>query len=106
MRKRFTFETLHLDLEGGVGERRTTPATSATILDEVNHVGHHHENPSANGQTQLSSGAAKVEVRMENVPQLGTSSDASAPVADPPQKKIKPKKRVAFQSDRPDLYDF
>ncbi|KAI0348453.1 PAXNEB-domain-containing protein, partial [Trametopsis cervina] len=28
MRKRLIFETLHLDVEGGVGERRTTPATS------------------------------------------------------------------------------
>jgi elongator complex protein 4 len=30
MRKRMLFETLHLDLEGGVGERRTTPAATST----------------------------------------------------------------------------
>jgi len=34
MRKRLVLETLHLDVEGGVGERRTTPATAATALDE------------------------------------------------------------------------
>ena len=35
MRKRMVFETLHLDLEGGVGERRTTPSTSASALSET-----------------------------------------------------------------------
>ncbi|KAH9937128.1 PAXNEB protein-domain-containing protein [Fomitopsis serialis] len=35
MRKRMVFETLHLDLEGGVGDRRTTPSSSASTLGEA-----------------------------------------------------------------------
>ena len=46
-RKRFIIETLHLDVEGGVNERRTTPSTTTTTTA---HYG---------------SGGARVEIELE-----------------------------------------
>ncbi|KAI0788581.1 PAXNEB-domain-containing protein [Abortiporus biennis] len=106
MRKRFVIETLHLDLEGGIGERRTTPATNATIMETESHHDHNHESKGlANVAT---TGRAAIEVQMEKVT-LETVSSKGVEVVDsepkPPAKK-KAKKKVAFHSDRPDLYDF
>ena len=47
MRKRLIFETLHFDLEGGVGERRATPATNAVAL-EAGMSAHEHEHGTKN----------------------------------------------------------
>lgn len=99
MRKRLVFETLHLDLEGGIGERRTTPSTTATVLDDHVHI---QSQPTVQAQP---GGEAALEVRLEKMegkekePRIEESSYAAP-------KKTKPKKRVAFHSDRPDLYDF
>ncbi|KAF8973749.1 Elongator complex protein 4 [Flammula alnicola] len=73
-RKRLVIETLHLDVEGGTGERRTTAAPSAHV-EEQGHV------------SGAKVGRLEVELEEEN------------------SIKIK-KKRVGFQSDRPELYDF
>ncbi|KAF7319915.1 hypothetical protein MKEN_00775000 [Mycena kentingensis (nom. inval.)] len=74
-RKRLIFETLHLDVEGGVSERRTTaPAVSTATVAPV-----------------------KIEVEGAPVP--------SQPDPEPVPKK-KTRKKVGFQSDRPELYDF
>lgn len=94
MRKRFVIETLHLDIEGGVSERRTIPPTSVSSVDSIlpptptiaqTHV---HSTPSVEIITQTQS--------------IVTSSDEKPPHA--PMNK--PKKSVAFKSDRPELYDF
>jgi elongator complex protein 4 len=78
MRKRLVFETLHLDVEGGVGERRTTPALAPERTREI--------------ETR---GDAVVKVVMEDrAPERGNDG------------KIKGKKRVGFKTDRPDIYDF
>lgn len=85
-RKRLVFETLHLDLEGGVGERRTTPAaTSEAVISAVN----------------KSVGVASVKVELEAGAEdkLAGDGKATEPV-------VKVKRKVAFQSERPELYDF
>lgn len=96
MRKRLIFETLHLDVEGGVGERRTTPAFSA----EQEHAAHGHDH---------GAGAA-VKVQLEAPAPTPAAVAAEAPtqtaLSDIPVKKPKQRKKVAFTSDRPDLYDF
>lgn len=77
-RKRLIIETMHLDVEGGVAERRTTPAPNAQGL----HV-------------NLSEGPT-VQVEMDEVTTASSTTN----------KTQKTKKRVAFHSDQPDLYDF
>jgi elongator complex protein 4 len=83
-RKRLVFETVHLDVEGGVGERRTSaPAASVPNV------------PSAPKRV-----GAAVEVEVEGVP-------VEANVVEPaPTTTKKSRKRVGFQSDRPEVYDF
>lgn len=98
MRKRLVFETLHLDLEGGVGERRTTPSNTATVLDSVAHEHEHSVTP-------VRGGSAAVEVKLEGI-QIATAPQSVEDSSNIPVKKVKPKKKVAFHSDRPDLYDF
>lgn len=106
MRKRMVFETLHLDLEGGVGERRTTPSTSASALSEV---AASVQNPGSSTAVSKSASAAVVveleseaKAVAEAVPVGGPATDAAPPTT----KKVKAKKKVGFVSDRPDLYDF
>jgi elongator complex protein 4 len=80
-RKRFVLETLHLDVEGGVNERRTT----APVVPELAE------------RTELR--AARLTVQSSVVMEkdvIGVNSVA----------RKKPKKSVAFQSDKPNLYDF
>lgn len=101
MRKRLIFETLHLDVEGGVGERRTTPATSAIALEGARLP----DLPTEETPKPKGVDVAAVEVRLEKV-ELGVGHDAVPEVVATPPKKAKAKKRVVFQSDRPDLYDF
>ncbi|KAG2350575.1 PAXNEB-domain-containing protein [Suillus weaverae] len=96
MRKRLIFETLHLDLEGGVTERRTTPSSNAMALD-ASMV--HETMPAAVLATGDTKGSlATVEVEFEY--------DATQAMSDVPAKPKKSKKKVAFRSERPDLYDF
>lgn len=111
MRKRLVFETLHLDLEGGVSERRTTPATNSieTIVPPKHDDGHTHTHTAS---TIGTSGMATVEIQVEQLEQNVVQSRTadvkveSTTTSTTTVKKAKPKKRVAFQSDRPDLYDF
>lgn len=104
MRKRLIFETLHLDVEGGVGERRTTPATNVLALDTgmMSHDhGHDHD-----GVPQRKAKANEAAIQVEVEAQVKGDNDPdgeSVPVIIKPKK---PKKKVAFHSDRPDLYDF
>ncbi|KAF9454884.1 PAXNEB-domain-containing protein [Macrolepiota fuliginosa MF-IS2] len=102
-RKRLIFETLHLDVEGGVSERRTTPAVSSDIIKSTVGVG------SGEGKEQnLNEGKvthlAKVDVRLEH--ENDTTARVTVAENTVDVKPKKKKKSVAFQSDRPDLYDF
>ncbi|KAG5648124.1 hypothetical protein DXG03_006078 [Asterophora parasitica] len=106
-RKRLIFETLHLDIEGGVGERRTTP--SATVHDAVgdahdhtDHAGHAHEDQRAN-----KTAFAAIEVALEDsVVQTAAIYGEDKTTDGLEVKPKKQKKKVAFRADRPDLYDF
>ncbi|KAG9222987.1 hypothetical protein CCMSSC00406_0000324 [Pleurotus cornucopiae] len=102
-RKRLIFETLHLDVEGGIGERRTTPSTP---MDIGTHVREHSPNQTA---PIPSASIAAVSVTLEASP-VPAVPGATSPEVDVPsvtiEKPKKPKKRVAFHSDKPDLYDF
>ena len=113
MRKRLVFETLHLDVEGGVGERRTTPAARAAALDEALVHGHDHghdqedahahaEGPAAESQPERAAGA-RVEVKIEEADKKTEAGQGNQPQS---KAKGKAKKKVAFRTDRPDLYDF
>ena len=104
MRKRLVFETLHLDVEGGVSERRTTPSANTIAMQEGTAHGHDH----ATMQDPKGSSLAAVQVQLEQT-QLGTSGSGSAATTEQASggvKKAKVKKKVAFISERPDLYDF
>ncbi|OAX44807.1 PAXNEB-domain-containing protein [Rhizopogon vinicolor AM-OR11-026] len=112
MRKRLIFETLHLDLEGGVTERRTTPSSNAIVLD----AGIMHDTtPATVSATGGRKGSlAAVEVELEHVKDLTVEASFPHAVTDSmpdlsspsPAKSKKPKKKVVFHSERPDLYDF
>ncbi|OSD03619.1 PAXNEB-domain-containing protein [Trametes coccinea BRFM310] len=112
MRKRLIFETLHLDVEGGVGERRTTPSASAIALEPGGgHAHDHAHEPSTGGKSSV----AAVQVQLEQVEISAAPPPPQQPAVDiPPStkpaessfKKAKVKKKVAFTSERPDLYDF
>ena len=103
-RKRFVIETFHLDIEGGVGERRTTPATTNTASErsQVEHT-HHHTN-------ELQDSVVAIEVETNRGLKKVNNTEAGkvhiAPAEDKTAIKKKPKKRVGFQIERPDLYDF
>ncbi|CCL98971.1 uncharacterized protein FIBRA_00979 [Fibroporia radiculosa] len=96
MRKRLIFETLHLDLEGGVGERRTTPASNAVALDD--HIHRTYTDLSPNVVGTLATGGAAVQVELES----GQVADSMVGTGSA-MKKVKVKKKVAFASD---LYEF
>lgn len=80
-RKRFIVETLHLDAEGGVGERRTTAASGG-------------------------GGGAVAEEKVHPFPEAGKGVvDVQAPEMTPADqpKPPKPKKRVTIKSDAPEF---
>ncbi len=112
MRKRLIFETLHLDVEGGVGERRTTPSTTAMAMDEAahDHSSHDHGGSSAGAatiQVQVEEIQKKVEiVSVTDAVDTETKETATTTTTSSFVKKPKQRKKVAFTSDRPDLYDF
>ena len=85
MRKRMIFETLHLDLEGGVGERRTTPAPN-TWVNAINDP----------DQKEGDGATAEVKIHSEK------GRPGSVAVA-----SRKKKKAVGFATERPDIsYEF
>jgi elongator complex protein 4 len=107
-RKRLIFETLHLDLEGGVGERRTKPPADAPGLD----AGLMMHDPATSQETHaFKTASAAVQVQLEGTemgnPGVATiDSEVKDPAVMVDAKPKKPKKKVVFRSDRPELYDF
>jgi len=92
MRKRFVIETLHLDIEGGVSERRTAPPAGLASVDAT------VPSTSTSSQTHFH---PSVEIAAQTPSSVTVLDEASSPAP-----KKKPKKSVAFRSDRPELYDF
>lgn len=105
------FETLHLDLEGGVGERRTAPSKNAAALDEAT-VQHHAPHTTSTTTPVIVGAAVEVELETKVYSSAGDvarpgNDDAGKQVRTPTSPPVKKaKKRVAFHSDRPELYDF
>ncbi len=110
MRKRLIFETLHLDVEGGVSERRTTPSSNALAIEAGTGHDHDHSHHASTTLVPGDSSVAAVQVQLEQT-QIATSVREPPPASAPPNvesafRKAKVKKKVAFTSERPDLYDF
>lgn len=99
-------ERLSLDVEGGVGERRTRRSETAgvgevLIENRTGKGGHEHEH----GHGAKEKGVAKVEVRVDEGAGVVASAEISTTTMEKPKPK-KERKKVAFRSDKPDLYDF
>jgi len=121
-RKRFVIETLHLDAEGGVGERRTSaPPSAALSHPAVPESGDSHSHDEHNKHVGLGSGtishissAHSGQPRYPTPPRsaLEVAIHSASTISSPDmiqvqiQNQKKEKKKVAFHSDRPDLYDF
>lgn len=104
MRKRLIFETMHLDFEGGVTERRTTPSSTTINLD----VGLVHTHVTDEGNTSaLASVAVELEEPSADIKSHSLEGHVTSQNTEPSTTKSKKaKKKVAFHSDKPDLYDF
>ncbi len=105
-RRRLVFETFHLDVEGGVGERRTTPATGSSALGSE-HDGHWQdptasEDVRAGGGSSSSSRNNDLEAPRGDLQIQKPSTDNST--GGKTQKKVR--RKVGFQTDKPDIYDF
>lgn len=101
-RKRFVIETFHLDVEGGVGERRTTPAPS-TVIEGSGH--RQHEDGEGKSHAE-----AKVQIvsTPQPVKEGAGGAEGERPITEEGGTGIlkKAKKRVGFQVSRPDVLDF
>lgn len=103
---------MHLDVEGGVGERRITPAPVTNVIDNSARV------TTVVPVSETSLASVKIEVELEPVAEVKAARISSETAFDNnggsvveeaqerKQRLKKPKKTVAFFSDRPDLYDF
>ena len=87
------FETHHLDIEGGVGERRTTGTEKRE--------GERAVRIRLKGK-DLSAGGAWMEVGIEGE----TSVEAAASAEKKLTGSLAKKKRVTFRGEQRDLYDF
>ncbi len=117
-------ETLHLDVEGGVGERRTTRGPPMAHIDSVPYEDHSFVHPQLVSGASSSRANAAIHITLDGDPMNNhtnadaarVGSDESNRITSPSNlkgspsttssKEAKPKKRVAFHTDRPDLYDF
>jgi len=88
-RKRLVFETHHLDIEGGVGERRTSEGEKAA--------------PTSKARAPSSGGAA-MGVELEGEPAMEAA--AAAERIRTRTESVAKKKRVAFRGEQRDLYGF
>lgn len=103
-RRRLVFETFHLDVEGGVGERRTTPAATTASVPDGAYEGMARGNAPSSSMRGKASTTVQVQVDAEAPP-----GDLQKPFADEsagpkPQKKVR--RKVGFHTDKPDIYDF
>lgn len=107
-RKAFVVETLHLDVEGGVGERRTT-APVALGGEEHSHAGHAHDGHDHAEPTEtVEGGRVRIEV-VESESSKPAVEDKSAVAAAKVPRKSALKKSVGFavvDPTKPELYEF
>ncbi|KAG8787717.1 hypothetical protein FRC12_015337 [Ceratobasidium sp. 428] len=94
-RKRLVIETMHLGAEGGVGARQTAPPPDVTI--QISSHSDLHPQPNVPKPTT----SARVSIALDSVPSTAAEDEQDGPKA----AKKKPR-RVVFQSDKPEIYDF
>ncbi|KAG8817295.1 hypothetical protein FRC17_011295 [Serendipita sp. 399] len=107
MRKRFVVETLHLDVEGGVGERRTTPSAASvaatsqvTFSEALQPKGTPVQSPA------LHLAKVAIDSSIQTAPQTNPEEHEHVHVHSDAVKPKKMRKKVAFQAADKDLYDF
>lgn len=94
-RRRLVIETMHLGAEGGVGARQTSAPADINVQPEPIPAKHTH--PVAPAES------ARVSIALDGVTSAPQLSQESSKV----EKSAKPKaRRVVFQSDKPEIYDF
>lgn len=103
-RKRLIFETLHLDLEGGVSERRTSAPSSTAVELTTGNIGAPIEKKTVDHVVPR--GGARIDIEIEGVEQAKKEEAVSETTSDVVKPQKPKKKKVAFFSDRPDVYDF
>ncbi|KAL5495200.1 ELP4 [Sanghuangporus weigelae] len=106
-RKRFVIETFHLDIDGGVSERRTTPAVSSIAIQEgdtgkVSSCDHSHHDPGREPRVLIE---REIRARIGGESEIPKLPEEISQIQKSDIKK-KAKKRVGFQVDRPDIFDF
>lgn len=123
-RKAFVVETLHLDVEGGVGERRTTapPSVTASLKKDSfagsgahSHADHDHDHDHNHShrpdQERIEKGAGRVRIEVSDEVEF-SSSLKREPVLDKKDGlSVKPRKsamkRVGFvDPSKPEIYEF
>ena len=104
-RKRFVIETFHLDVEGGIGERRTTAPTGLHYSEGS--VGDTIMTSEAEMDKEVGTGggaAVRVQIASDGSP--ASYSEQNTQESQGISPKPKSKRKVGFQTDRPDVYDF
>lgn len=119
-RKRLIIETLHLGVEGGVGERRTEPTSTGGAVDvrkikrdaaghDYSHIhdhAHDHAHHPAEG-VDKPVGDASVRFAAVNISLDDSESARTSTVQNDTQPLKKERKKVSFiRHDKPELYDF
>ncbi|CEL57006.1 Elongator complex protein 4 OS=Bos taurus GN=ELP4 PE=2 SV=1 [Rhizoctonia solani AG-1 IB] len=104
-RRRLVIETMHLGAEGGIGARQTTAPTGSEVPDS--------STTTAPTETEFSAGESKparVKIAFDDGGEAKEGTDVTmnnTEESEGQKKKAKPKgKRVLFQSDKPEIYDF
>ncbi|KAH7334229.1 PAXNEB protein-domain-containing protein [Rhizoctonia solani] len=97
-RRKLVIETMHLGAEGGIGARQTSAPAGSEALDSLSIS-------ASSGESK----PARVAIAFDDVGETkkGASEEMKVvEVSDKEQKPTKAKKRVLFQPDKPEIYDF
>jgi elongator complex protein 4 len=128
-RKRFVIETLHLGVEGGVGERRTEPpSTMKSLSAGGSQTSHTHSSGCSHGSGDIEgvvggferldpgesiaepASTAKAGARfavMNIAVEDGSDGPATPAQSEEASRPKKERRKVAFmQDDKPELYEF
>ncbi|CAE6444009.1 unnamed protein product [Rhizoctonia solani] len=100
-RRKLVIETMHLGAEGGIGARQTSAPTGSEALDSL-------ATPVPSGENK----PAKVAIAFDDAGETKKGVDAEMKDVEESAKEQKPtkpkqkQKRVLFQHDKPEIYDF
>ncbi|KAG8732893.1 hypothetical protein FRC11_010273 [Ceratobasidium sp. 423] len=98
-RRKLVIETMHLGAEGGIGARQTSAPTGSGVLESA-------AAPTPSSESKL----ARVTIAFGDADRAKKGTEETTNDADEGVKEKKPTKakqrRVLFQSDKPEIYDF